>query len=61
MNEQNGLSVNKVLEKVVKIDKMKNPKPSYCVGFDSVVTSFVSKLPQVILNKIIKYKVNRLK
>ena len=61
MNEQNGLSVNKVLEKVVKIDKMKNPKPSYCVGFDSVMTSFVSKLPQVILNKIIKYKVNRLK
>ena len=60
-NEKCGLSVDKVVQKVVKIDKMKNPKPSYCVGFDAVATSFVSKLPQVILNKIIKLKVNRLK
>ena len=60
-NEENGLSVNKVVQKIVRIDKMKNPKPSYCVGFDAVVTSIISKLPQVKLNKIIKYKVNRLK
>lgn len=60
-NEKDGLSVDKVVKKVVKIDKMKNPKPSYCVGLDAVATSIVAKLPQVILNKIIKIKVNKLR
>lgn len=60
-NEKCGLSVDKVVQKVVKIDKMKKPKPSYCVGFDAIATSFVSKLPQALLNKIIKLKVDRLR
>ena len=60
-NEKSGLGVNKVVEKIAKIDRLKNPKPSYCVGFDAIVTECVSKLPQTWLNKIIKYKVNRLK
>ena len=60
-NEVKGLSVNKVVQIVSKIDKMSNPKPSYCVGFDAELVSVVSKLPQCLLNKIIKFKVNKLR
>ena len=60
-NEKNGLSVDKVLKTVIKIENSKNPKPSYCVGADSLFASLVSKLPETVLNKLIKFKVNRLK
>ena len=60
-NEKTGLSVDKVVKLVSKIDRLKNPKPSYCVGMDAVLVSLVSKLPQAILNKIIHQKVKRLR
>lgn len=60
-NETKGLSVDKVVKTVVKADKFNNPKPSYCVGIDAILVSIVSKLPQSILNKIISYKVKKLK
>ena len=60
-NEKYGLSTEAAVNKIIKIDNLKNPKPSYCIGLDAFAASFVSKLPQTILNKIIKYKVNRLK
>jgi len=60
-NEKNGLNVQKVVNKIIKIDGCNNPKPSYCIGFDSTVTSVISRLPQQILNKIIKLKMKRLK
>lgn len=55
-NEKKGLNVQKVVQKIVSIDKKNNPKPSYCVGFDSWAASVASKLPQPLLNKIIKFK-----
>ena len=60
-NEKNGLNLDKVVQKIAKLDKIKNPKPSYCIGFDAKAAALVSLLPQPLLNKIIKYKVNRLK
>lgn len=60
-NEKTGLNVEVVVKKVAKIDKLKNPKPSYCVGIDAIATSIVSRLPQVLLNKIIKHKVEKLR
>ena len=60
-NEENGLSPDKVVQVIAKADRLKNPKPSYCVGFDAKMAELVSKLPQSVLNKIIKFKVNRLK
>ncbi|MCD8377404.1 MAG: SDR family NAD(P)-dependent oxidoreductase [Candidatus Gastranaerophilales bacterium] len=60
-NEINGLNVNKVVEKIVEIDNLNNPKPSYCIGCDAVFTSIISKLPQSILNKIIKFKLKKLR
>ena len=60
-NEKYGLSVDKVVKTVVKIDNKKNPRPSYCVGFDAIIVSIISRLPQSILNKIIRFKVNKLR
>lgn len=53
-NGKEGLSVDKVVNLIVKVDGMINPKPSYTVGFDAKVAEIVSKLPQGILNKLIK-------
>lgn len=53
-NGKEGLSVDKVVSLILKVDKMENPKPSYTVGFDAKVAEIVSKLPQGIINKLIK-------
>ena len=53
-NSTKGLSVNKVVELVVKIDKLKNPKSSYTIGADAKFAQILSLLPQDFINKIIK-------
>jgi NAD(P)-dependent dehydrogenase (short-subunit alcohol dehydrogenase family) len=50
-----GLSVDRVVELIVKIDKMTNPKTSYTVGRDAKFAELVSKLPFNIQNKLIKF------
>lgn len=60
-NEKKGLSVDNVVKIVVKVDNMKNPKPSYCVGIDAKFASIVSHLPQKILNSIIKFRLSKIK
>lgn len=59
-NEKNGAPVEKVVETVVKADLAKNPKLTYTVGVDAFAARLVSKLPQGLINKIIKSKVNKL-
>ncbi len=54
-NGQNGLNVNKVVDLVLRVDKMKNPKPSYTIGKDAKFAEIFSKLPFDIQNKIIKF------
>ena len=53
-NEKNGLSPEKVVDIIIKADKAKNPKLSYTVGKDAYIASLVSKLPQDLVNKIVK-------
>ena len=53
-NETKGLGVNKVVDTILKADRAKNPKLSYNVGIDSIVASYVSKLPQRLINYIVK-------
>lgn len=60
-NEKQGLNVQKVVDTIIKIDNTKKPKPSYCVGFDAWAASVAAKLPQGLLNKIIKSKIKTLK
>ncbi len=54
-NEKSGLSPQKVIDLIEKIEKTKNPKPSYTVGKDAFAAQLLSKLPFCIQNTIIKY------
>lgn len=60
-NNTKGISVDEVVNTVLKAVKSKNPKPSYNVGVQAFVADFVSKLPAGIINKLIKLKLNGLK
>ena len=54
-NSKEGLSVQKVVDKIIKIDALKNPKLSYNIGFDAICVSLLSKLPQKYVNYGIKF------
>lgn len=54
-NGKNGLPVDRVVNKIIKIDLMKNPKPSYTIGKDALFAQFISRLPFSIQNKLIKF------
>ena len=54
-NTEKGLPVEKVADLITKIDKNKNPKPSYTIGKDAKFAQIISMLPQGYLNKIIKF------
>ena len=61
-NGKEGLSVEKVVELIVKVNGMKNPKPSYTVGYDAKIAELVSRLPFGLQNKLIKLSLkNRIK
>lgn len=53
-NGEKGLSVEKVVDLIVKVNNMKNPKPSYTVGRDAKFAEFLSRLPFCLQNKLIK-------
>lgn len=54
-NETKGLDVSKVVKLIAKVDKMKNPKPSYTVGFDAKMAEIFSHLPLSLINKLVKF------
>ena len=53
-NGQKGLPVSRVVSVVKRVSVIKNPKPSYTVGFDALAAELVSKLPQDFINFMIK-------
>ena len=53
-NGKEGLNVEKVADMIVKIDGLDNPKPSYTIGFDAKAAEFMSKLPQSLINVLVK-------
>ena len=53
-NEEKGLNVNKVVDVILKADRAKKPKLSYTVGRDAFGAHMVSKLPQSIINSLIR-------
>lgn len=53
-NETKGLSVDKVVEAIVKADSVKKPKLSYTVGKDAFFAHLLSKLPQCVVNSIVQ-------
>ena len=54
-NETKGLSVQKVVSIILKADKTKKPKLSYTVGKDAFMAHLMSKLPQRIINTLVRY------
>ena len=54
-NETKGLSVDKVVNVILKADRAKKPKLSYTVGMDAFMAGLISVLPQNIVNKLIKF------
>lgn len=53
-NETKGLSVDKVVNIILKADKAKNPKLSYTVGKDAFCANLISKFPQGLVNCLVK-------
>ena len=54
-NEKKGLSVEKVVDVILKADRAKNPKLSYTVGKDAFFASIATKIPQSWQNALIKF------
>ena len=60
-NNFKGINVDEVTKVISKVVKSKNPKPSYNIGFSAYLADLATKLPQQLINKIIKSKINKLK
>ena len=54
-NETYGLDVMRVVKLIAEIDKNPNPKSSYTIGWDAKTAEIISKLPQDIINKLVKH------
>jgi NAD(P)-dependent dehydrogenase (short-subunit alcohol dehydrogenase family) len=54
-NETKGITTDNVVNLILKIDGLKNPKLSYTVGKDAFFASLLAKLPQNVINTIIKH------
>ena len=53
-NETCGLSVDKVVSVILRADRAIKPKLSYTVGADAYCAHLISKLPQGLVNSLIK-------
>lgn len=53
-NEKTGLDVKEVIKVILKADNAKNPKLTYTVGKDALVARLAAKLPQSIINRLIR-------
>ncbi len=54
-NETSGLSVDKVVNVILRADSAFNPKLSYTVGVDALCARIISKLPQGLVNYLIRF------
>lgn len=61
LNNTKGIEIYKVVDKIIEVIEKKNPKSSYNVGFKATFVDLFSKLPQDIINTIIKLKLKRIK
>ncbi len=53
-NSTKGLPADKVVNVILKADRSDNPKLSYTVGKDAFMAGLISKLPQGLINKLVK-------
>lgn len=53
-----GLDAQKVADLIIKVDKMKNPKPSYVIGLDAKLAEITAHLPAGWINFLVKKLLN---
>jgi short-subunit dehydrogenase len=53
-NQTGGLSAEKVVNLILRIDACKHPKPSYTIGADAKIAAIISKLPQKLVNSMVE-------
>lgn len=58
-NEQRGLPVSEVVKVIKRVAEIKNPKSSYTVGKDAKAAEIVSRLPQDLINSIMKLGIKK--
>ncbi len=58
-SNENGLHPTAVANLIVKILKMKNPKPCYTVGVDAFLVTLFAKLPQDVVNFLVKHVLSK--
>lgn len=58
-NSTRGLSPQKVVDFIVKIEGLEKPKASYTIGLDAKFAEFLSRLPQDWINYFIKTSLKR--
>ena len=58
-NNYNAIEPIKVAKKILRIIQDKKVKSSYCIGLDSHFACLIGKLPQDMLNSIIKFQLKR--
>lgn len=59
LNEHRGLDAQEVVDLIVEVEKLKNPKPSYTIGADAKGAEILSHLPQGWINWIIKESIKQ--
>ena len=53
-NQKRSLNIEKVVDVILMADRAKFPKSSYKVGYDAYFSSFLSIMPQDIINNVVK-------
>lgn len=53
-NNNRGLEAQEVVDLIVKIERMENPKVSYTIGLDAKGAEILSHLPQGLINFIVR-------
>lgn len=60
-NNKTGIEIYKVVDKILEVINKKNPKSTYNVGYKATLVDLFSRLPQWLINLIIKINLNFIK
>ena len=59
-NNNKGIEIYVVVDKIIEIINAKNPKSTYNVGIQAVLADVISKLPQDFINRLIKFRLGKI-
>lgn len=60
-NNTKGIEIYKVVDKIIEAIEKKNPKSTYNVGFKASLVDLFSRLPQFLINYIIRLNLKKMK